>query len=123
MDENVKGFVFETLKGVILAVIITLVSILFFALIVKFAGLGGGVIKAVNQFIKIISLFLGCFFKIKGGKGLVKGVLVGIFYTVFIYLVFTVIGGGAFGTGFLLDIAFGLVVGAVSGVVAVNLKR
>ena len=123
MNENVKGFVFELLKAVIVATIITLISILFFALIVKTAGLKSSVIKAVNQFIKIISLFLGCFFKIKGGKGLIKGVAVGVFYTLFIHLVFSVIGGGAFGTGFLLDIVFGIVVGAVSGIVAVNLKR
>ena len=123
MNENAKSFFSETLKGVILASIITLVSILFFALIVKLADLGGGTIKAVNQFIKIVSLFLGCFFNLRGGKGLLKGVSVGIFYTLFIYVVFSFLGGNAFGTGFFIDLAFGLTVGAVSGVAAVNLRR
>ena len=123
MDGNVKGYVLETLKSVVTATLITLVSVLFFVFIVKLADLSEGVIKAVNQFIKIVSLFLGCFFRIKGGKGLLKGVSVGIIYTVLIYSIFSLIGGNAFGAGFFIDLAFGLAVGAVSGVVAVNLKR
>lgn len=123
MGENSKQFVLETLRGMILSTVITLVSILLFALIVKVANLSSSVIKPVNQFIKAISLFLGCFFSVKAGKGLIKGAIVGIVYTVFIYVLFSLIGGNAFKTGFFIDLIAGALIGALSGVISVNVKK
>lgn len=124
--ENVKdsGFINGIIKGVATVVIITLVSVLIFAGVVKLATLNSSVIKAVNQFIKIVSIFLGCSFTIKASKGLVKGVLVGAVSTIITYLLFALIGGGvAFGLNFILDVVLGLIVGGISGVIAVNFKK
>ena len=123
MGENSKQFVLETLRGIILSTVITLVSILLFALIVKVANLSSSVIKPVNQFIKAISLFLGCFFSVKAGKGLIKGAIVGIVYTVFIYVLFSLIGGNAFKAGFFIDLIAGALIGVLSGIISVNVKK
>ena len=124
--EKIKdnGFIQNVVKGVANVIIITLVSVLIFAGVVKLALLNSSVIKAVNQLIKIISVFLGCSFSIKENKGLVKGVLVGGISTLIIYLLFSLIGGGvSFGKSFFLDLLLGVVIGGVSGVISVNFKK
>lgn len=124
--EKIKdnGFIQNVVKGVANVIIITLVSVLIFAGVVKLAILNSSVIKAVNQFIKIVSIFLGCSFTIKETKGLLKGLLVGGFSTVITYLLFSLIGGGvSFGLGFMLDIFLGVIVGATSGIICVNFKK
>lgn len=104
--------------------IIVLAGILIFAGIIKIACLSDGVIKPVNQFIKILSVFLGCFFSVRGKLGFLKGGLVGAIGMAITYLVFSLIGGQiSFGGTFVLDLLFGLVVGIISGIVAVNLKK
>ena len=124
MEKSNAGlFLSSIVKGIATALIITLLGVLIFAGVVKIATLNSVVIKAVNQFIKIISVFLGCSFSLKENKGLIKGAIVGVAATVLTYLIFALIGGGvSFGLAFLLDIILGLVVGGVSGVIAVNVK-
>lgn len=119
-----KGGLTSIIKGVSTAVIVMLVGVLIFACVVKLAFLGQTVIKSVNQFIKILSIFLGCFFCISGKNGLIKGILIGVLSTVITYLIFAFIGGEIpFGTSFLVDLVFGLIVGGVSGIIAVNVKK
>ncbi len=124
--ENIKsnGFIMEIVKGVSTVIIITLSSVLIFAGVVKLATLNSTVIKAVNQFIKIVSVFLGCTFTVKQGKGLIKGIIIGIISTVITYLLFALIGGGvSFGLSFLIDVILGIVVGGTAGVISVNFKK
>lgn len=122
--ENGGGFFFSALKGIINAVIITLVGVLIFAAVIKIASLGKGVIKAVNQFIKIIAIFLGCSFSVRQNNGALKGGIIGAGATAVTYLLFALIGGGAeFGFGFLFDLIFGIIVGGISGIISVNVKK
>ena len=124
MLENVKEFFSGIIKAVFSAVIITLVGVLIFAGIVKFALLGQGVIKAVNQFIKILAIFLGCSFSIRCKNGLIKGILMGFLTTVITYLLFSLFCGEMmFGNNFLLDLIFTSVIGAISGIISVNIKK
>ena len=119
-----KGFFSGVIKGTLCAVMTTLISVLIFAFIVKFALLGNGVIKAVNQFIKIISILLGCAFFIRGNLGLVKGVVLGLLSTTITYLLFWFFGGNApFNLSFLIDLIFTAIVGGISGILAVNMKK
>ena len=119
-----KGFFSTIIKGALCSVIITLFSVLIFALIVKFALLNSGVIKAVNQFIKILSVFLGCAFSVRGKMGLIRGALIGVISTIITYLLFSLFAGTvSFGISFVIDLIFGLIIGAVSGVISVNVKK
>ncbi len=124
MLESIKEFFSGIIKAVLTAVIITLVGVLIFAGIVKFALLNSGVIKAVNQFIKIIAIFLGCSLNIRGKSGLLRGALMGLLTTVITYLLFSLFCGEmVFGGGFFLDLIFTSAIGAVSGIISVNIKK
>ncbi len=124
MSEDKKNVLWGTAKGVGISVIAMLIGVLVFALIIKIASLSPSVIKPVNQFIKAIALFLGCFFSISGSKGYLKGAVSGLISVIIIYLIFALIGGeNLFGLNFLIDLAFGLIVGAISGIISVNIKK
>ena len=111
------------LKGVTLTILVTLSCILIFALIVKWAMPSQSVIKGINQFLKIFSIFIGVFFSIRGRLGFLKGGLVGLFSTVLTFVLFALVGGEKVSVGaFFIDCVFGLIVGAVCGVIAVNRK-
>ena len=114
----------QIIKGALFSVFCTVIGVLIFALIIKIANLGEGVIKTVNQFIKIVSLFLGASFSIKENKGLIKGLILGGFYALIVSLVFRLLGGG-YSTflSFILDFIFCLLVGAIFGIILINTKN
>ncbi len=118
------SFIKTILKGTISSVIATLVGVLLFAIVVRFSSLGTGAIKAVNQFIKVISLFLGCALSVREKNGLIKGAFIGAVNAFLVYVIFAFIGGEiSFGAPFVLDIIFQSVVGGICGVISVNVKR
>ena len=124
MSKAQDNFAIILLKGVCTALITTLVGILLFSIIVKVASLNTTVIKVVNQFIKLLSVFLGCFFSVKGEKGFIKGLTIGVLATLITYLLFSLIGGQKFfSLALLIDLLFGIAIGTVSGIVTVNVKR
>ena len=125
MQEESQGSFFSVvLKGISVALTVTLIGVFIFAFVIKIACLNSGVIKAVNQFIKILSIFLACNFSIKSKGGFVKGAIIGLLSTLVTYLIFALMGSGAnFDGSFILDLVFGLIVGAISGTITVNLKR
>ena len=123
MSERV-GFFSGIIKGTLTAVIITLFGVLIFAGITKFTLFNNGVIRAVNQFIKILSIFLGCAFNIRGNNGLIRGGILALLSTVITYSLFSLFcGTSAFDQNFLLDLIFTVIIGAISGVISVNTKK
>ena len=124
MLDSVKEFFSGILKAVFSAVIITLVGVLIFAGLLKFTLLSQNVIKAVNQFIKIIAIFLGCSFNIRGRSGLVRGIIMAFLSTIITYLLFSLLCGKMmFGNMFLVDLIFTSIIGGVSGIISVNIKK
>lgn len=123
MEENKKEAVISVIKGTVLSVLIAFFSIFIFAIIVNKTNLKVNVIKAVNQFIKVIAVFIGCVFNLKDNNGLIKGGILGILFTLFMNLLFLIIGNGNFGGAFWIDLAFTFLVGLISGIIAVNVKR
>ena len=125
MDEvKESGPIKQVIKGVLATFIVALIGVLIFAFIVKIAVLNNGVVKAVNQFIKVLSIFLGCTICIKKNFGLIKGALIGLIFTVVINLTFALIGSSvSFGVSFLIEIIFTSIVGGICGVIAVNMKK
>ncbi len=124
MANGQENFFITVLKGVFISLIATLIGVLLFSIVVKVATLSTPIIKVVNQFIKILSVFIGCFWSVRGGLGYLKGIAVGGGTTLFTYLLFALIGGAAvFGASFFVDLLFCMTIGAVSGIVAVNVKK
>ena len=120
-----KNLFTDVLKGLLLSIIIGVILILIFGIIVRFVPIEKNVLIGVNQAIKVLSIFLGCFLGFKEKKfGLLKGAIVGILYTLSINLIFGIIEKNInFNVSTLIELGLGLTIGIISGIIAVNIKR
>ena len=121
---NKKDF-FEIFKGVIFSLIISVLTVIVFAIIVKFANLSSKTVEIVNNALKIISILTGTLLAVGSGRqGLFKGGIIGLLFVLVSYLVFSLING-SFSVNPLtaFDVIFCLVAGLLSGVFAVNLRK
>ena len=119
-------YVMTTLKGGLIATVVSLIGILFFAFIIKLFGVADGFLKPINQVIKAISIFIGVFLGLKKNKekGLLMGLLIGIFYTMLAFVVFSALNGSFnFDKTILNDVLFGGITGAICGVICVNVGK
>ena len=120
------GILQGVLKGSLFAVSISLVAILLFAFIIKLTSISDDFINPVNEAIKGISILMGCFyaFKTSPSNGLIKGILIGIVYIILSFFIFSILNGQLeFGKTLVNDLLFGAIIGAICGVIAINLKR
>ena len=112
------------IKGVIVALLFSIVAVLIFAAIISAFNLSSGVIKPVNVLIKIVSVSVGVFIAVRGDKGLLKGALLGVIITVLALTLFSIIGGeSAFTSSIIWELLLGAAIGAISGIFSVNLKK
>ena len=126
MEKGAVRYILDIVKTVVIAILISMVSVLVFALIVKTADVGDDVISYVNQGIKIVSILVGCLLGFhRGGKGgWLKGLLSGLLYVGTSFLVFSLISGGGSAEDLSwVDFLSGAVVGAICGILTVNLKK
>ena len=108
----------EVGKGIALAAVCTLAMVLIFALFIKLFSIGSSVIMPVNQVIKVLAIFLGCFFCLKPGKTALKGALCGLGTAIVTYFIFAAIAGEiSFGWGTVLAFLFGALARGISGAI------
>ena len=83
------------LKGVIVALCVSLVGILIFAFLLRFTSISDKIIAPVNQVIKGVSIFFGVFIGLKKHKemGLLNGLFIGLLFTILAFLVFSLLDG------------------------------
>lgn len=120
------SFAVNLLKGVLIALFFSLISILLFAFVLKFTNISESVITPVNQIIKGLSVFFGVSFALKKQRemGLVSGLLIGFIYTFVAFVVFSILGGHFnFDLSLLVDGVFSAIVGGICGIICVNLKK
>ena len=125
-DDNSPKLWFVLLKGTLISLAVSLVGILIFAFFIKYVAVPTSAIRPVNQVIKGISLFVGTFIALKktDKMGLVTGLLIGLFYTVLAFVVFSVLDGHfEFSKTLINDLLFGGIIGAICGIIAVNLRK
>ncbi|MBR2341176.1 MAG: TIGR04086 family membrane protein, partial [Clostridia bacterium] len=80
-------------------------------------------ILPINLTIKAVSVFVGCVCSLRGQRGWLRGIAVGLAFTCLSGLLFGLVGGGfAFTWLLIVEILFGAVIGALSGMFAVNLR-
>ena len=118
---EMRQFRREVIKGSAAGLIITLVGVLVFALAIDLFSIPDGAIMPVNQVIKLISVFLGCLFSVRGEKGFLKGLLIGIIFSLTTALIFSMISGKVTFAGIMIDALCGGVMGMISGAIVVNL--
>ncbi len=121
---DTKTNILCALKGVVIALSVSVAAVLLFALVLRLFSINLAVVKPVGYLIKTIAVFTGVFFSVKGGGGLLKGIVYGFLITAFQFLFFSLIGGGfTFSINLLWEILLGAAVGAIAGIFAVNGKK
>lgn len=119
-----RKHIFQVAEAAAAAIIISLLFVLVFTLINQLFSLPVGVVKPVNQVFKIISIAVGGLIFIRGGKGLLKGLIYGLIAVVITYLLFGLIAHSlTISWKFVLELLLGAAAGAISGVIAVNVKK
>lgn len=121
-----RSFLLAIIKGSLIALCISLVGILIFAFILKYASISDKAIRPINQIIKGVSVLVGVFVAMRkvDKMGLVGGLLIGIVYTMLAFVVFSILDGNfEFNLTLLNDLLFGGIMGAICGIIAVNVKR
>lgn len=121
---NKASCVFQIAKGVVIAVVFSLAAVLVFALAIKIFSIPSEAITYVDQVIKAAAILVGCIFSLKEDKGLLKGAITGVIGVVLTYFIFSAIGDEFnFSLLFLLELLFGAVIGGISGIIAVNIRK
>ena len=119
-----KNQLVSSLKGVVVALIFSLISVLIFALIIEISNVPLNAIKPINLVLKILAVFLGVLVGVKDNKPLIRGFILGAIIIFVSFLLFGTIGGEiSFSLGFLWELLLGGFIGAISGVVALGLKK
>lgn len=124
--KNKENFVLDlkdVLRSVLVAIISSLLFVLIFALILRWASLPDTVITPVNYVIKFLSLLLGIMIGFKRRKnGILKGAIVGLTFMILSWLIFTAMDGFKSVNFRPLDLVFLTLGGGIIGVIKVNLK-
>ncbi|MBQ9710005.1 MAG: TIGR04086 family membrane protein [Clostridia bacterium] len=124
MEKTFKESLLGVLKGVLIGVSICLAGVLVFAFVLKFTSLSQFWIKTVNQIIKLIAVTVACITSVRGERGFLKGAAVGFGVVFVTFFLFGLISGGlSFGWGTLLEAVYGILIGLIGGILAVNLKK
>lgn len=121
--KNFKGDVLDTLKAVLFSTLISLAFVLIFAIVIRFANVQNSAIMPVNIAIKIVSIFLGVLIGFKHPQnGLLKGAISGLAYMLFTFLIFSALNGFQDVKFSWIDLITLPIAGALSGILAVNIK-
>ena len=116
--------IFQIIKAAAAAIIVSLLFVLIFTLIIQLFSLPLDAVKPVNQVFKVLSIIAGGLIFIRGEKGWLKGIIYGLIAVVATYLLYGAIAGSlSISWKFAIEILIGVVCGAITGIIAVNIKK
>lgn len=122
---NFSGFI-SILKCVLIGIVSTLIGIVIFSVVLKFADLSSKIISYINDIIKIFSIFIMimCVKRSNGEKLLLKSLFAGVLYAVLTFVIFSVLNGGfMFNLSFIYDLLFAVIASAIVSVIINILNR
>lgn len=125
MLNNKKSF-FSILKGSIIAIVITLISMFVVSVIFTLTNISEAFIPQIIIAVTSISILIGSILaSINIGKmGILNGALVGFIYIFTIYLLSSIIVCGfSFNIKSLIMIGISLVLGILGGIIGVNISK
>lgn len=121
--ENTNSSLIQILKGLIISLLITLISIFIFSIILTYSNMSEKIIPIVIIILTFISILIGTIIvvrKIKK-KGMLNGAVIGGTYVILLYLISSLLNTGfAFNTYTILMIIAGIVSGIIGGIIGVN---
>lgn len=112
------------LKGAVAALVFAIVSAIIFAAILTAIGGSDTVIYPINQTLKALAVAIASVFFVRGEKGWLKGGGIGLLFSAFAYPIFSALCGDfSIGAWVFLELFIAFLVGALGGILAVNLRR
>lgn len=124
MSANRRSILLSILRGLLLAVALTLLGMLLIAALAVFARISDGLLTALNQVLKVAAIVLGvCASVGRGGnRGFVTGAVLALLYAILGYALYVLLGGGVFSTVQMLgEILLGATIGGLCGAILANL--
>lgn len=124
MSIQSKNVLFSILRGLLFAIVLTLLGMLVIAALTVFARLSDGLLAALNQILKITSIVLGVRVAVgRGGQnGFVTGAVVSLLYAILGYALCVGLGGFVHSTVQMLgEILLCAVIGCMTGAILANL--
>lgn len=119
-----KKDVADILRASLIALLISLVLVLAFALIVRRASLDGTALTIGNYVIKAVAVLIGVCVGFKGASGgAVKGALTGLLYMLLCVFVFAVADGFKSANFNFADLLTTVITGIIAGIISVNIPR
>lgn len=116
-----KSAIKQEIFSIIFAVIFALIGALILSLLAGVFKFSDGVIKPINQVIKTIAILTTALLFLRGEKGLIKGLILGV-STSFITALIASAFSGDFWRGLVFDLLLFGAIGLFCGIIAVNLK-
>ena len=114
---------FRVIKGVAFALVFCFLSAVVFANVLRAKPLTEKTVYMVNQTVKVFAVVVAALLFVRGGKGWLKGGIIGLLFTALSYLTFSALGGDFALSGFIVaEMLLNVVAGAVGGIIAVNVK-
>ena len=116
---NLSGLL-SIIKCVLIGIISTLIGIVIFSIVLKFADLSSTIISYVNDVIKTFAIFIMvmCIKRKNGDKLLIKALLAGILYAILSFAIFSILNGQfVFNLTFVYDLLFSVIVSAIVSVI------
>lgn len=121
------SIILKIIKGALYALCVSLALILVFAFLLRFIAIDEETISPVVQVIKGVSILIGVLIALKSVSemGFLNGIIIGLSYTIIAFLCFSMLDGFKFEFNKVLlnDIIFGSIIGGISGIIAVNMKK
>ncbi len=120
-----KYYAMEIVKAVIIGLVISLILVLGAAFVIKTFNVGTEAMPIVNQIIRTVSILVACLFSLRRpGNGWLRGMIAGLVYAIFAYIVFSLLGGGFdFDITLLNNTVIGMAAGLVSGIISMLIRR
>ena len=112
-------------KGIIYAIVTTLVLVLVFAGVLISAPMAEGATKPIVQIIKVLSIFAGVMVALRSVEknGWLYGGIVGLLYTVLAFFVFSIlVAEFEISNGLLTDMIFAVAIGAISAMLLKTMR-
>jgi len=113
------SFAGRLVRGLLAAILVTLVCVLLFALLMQWLRPQDHTIRIVNQLIKLGSIFAGTWFMLSKNSenGLISGAVLGLCYMAAGVGLYALLSGQQVPwTAYLSDIAMGIAGGGIAGV-------
>lgn len=113
------------LRGTITAVAVTIVLVIVFAVIIGLTEMEDGLIRIINQGIKVLAVFLGVRAAVPRGSddAIRRGVVIGLVYMGLGLILFALLSGQQMTVlSYVLDVLMGVAAGGLSGMLIGSMK-